>query len=248
MPDEELTFDAMSPVDGSASYGVAHLLESKEAPLTFDKLAAKHAGRPFSKWTHYGPIYDRHFAKFRGKAPRVLEIGVCDGGSLEIWHQFFGPGTKIVGVDVDPRCKAFEDENTKIVIGDQGDRNFIRRLWQTEEPFDVIIDDGGHTMVQQITTFDGLYESLRVWGVYLVEDVHTSYWPDWGGGHYRKGTFMEFAKDKCDELNGHHIEMGKSVTRFTQMTASMHFYDSIVVFEKDVRVTPPAQSRYPLTS
>src|SRR5438105_649976 len=47
-------------------------------------------GRGACKWHHYFEIYHRHFAKFRGQSPIVVEIGVAFGGSLPMWHQYFG--------------------------------------------------------------------------------------------------------------------------------------------------------------
>src|SRR5262252_3157289 len=69
-------------------------------------------GRMIHKWHHYFEIYHRHFEKFRGQSPVVVEIGVFHGESLQMWREYFGPGTRVVGIDIDPRCKGFEDEST----------------------------------------------------------------------------------------------------------------------------------------
>ena len=74
----------------------------------------KNTGRLIYKWQHYFEIYDKHFSRFRGKEIVVLEIGVFQGGSLQMWKNYFGPGAKIYGIDIDPRCKNFEEENKEL--------------------------------------------------------------------------------------------------------------------------------------
>src|ERR1700683_5617356 len=78
--------------------------------------------RRIYKWVHYFEIYHRHFERYRGQSPAVVEFGVKDGGSLQMWKDYFGPGARIVGVDIDPRCKDLEEEQIEIHIGDQEDR------------------------------------------------------------------------------------------------------------------------------
>ena len=89
-----------------------------------------HSGRRVFKWMHYLEIYHRHFARFRGQSPVVLEIGLFDGGSLDMWRDYFGPGCRLYGVDVDKRCRAYAASDTTVLIGDQGDRDFLARLRQ----------------------------------------------------------------------------------------------------------------------
>ena len=69
------------------------------------------------KWDHYFEIYDRHFKKYKNRDIVLLEVGVSRGGSLQMWSDYFGKGSKFFGIDIDPRCKEFENENTKIFIG-----------------------------------------------------------------------------------------------------------------------------------
>src|SRR4051812_30233590 len=97
-------------------------------------------GRQMHKWPHYFEIYDRHFARFRNRPVNVLEIGVSQGGSLQMWKQYFGPDAKIFGVDLDARCKALEEENVRIIIGSQQDRGFLRDLKRQLPELDILID------------------------------------------------------------------------------------------------------------
>jgi len=196
-------------------------------------------GSLMHKWMHYFDAYDRHFSRFRGTDVHILEIGVSHGGSLEMWKAYFGPNARIFGADINPQCKKLEAENVKIFIGDQGDRKFLRKLASEIPRIDILIDDGGHSMRQQIATFEELYDKVSKHGVYLCEDTHTSYWPAFRGGVRRRGTFMEYSKRLIDQLNAWHSEQRSlKVDSFTKSADSMHFYDSIVVIEKKPRKAP----------
>lgn len=200
-----------------------------------EKYFIKNTGNLIHKWKHYFDIYDRHFRKFRNKDVHVLEIGVSHGGSLHMWKNYFGANAKIYGVDINPNCKNLEDEDQqiKIFIGSQEDRRFLRSLTDAIPKLDILIDDGGHTMKQQITTFEELYGHIGVNGIYLCEDLHTSYWNSFGGGYKRKGSFIEYSKNFIDYLNAWHSKTKKLVvTNFTRTTESLHYYDGILVIEK----------------
>jgi cephalosporin hydroxylase len=199
-------------------------------------------GRGTCKWHHYFEIYHRHFARFQGKAPIIVEIGVAFGGSLQMWHHYFGPGTYVVGIDNDPACRQFEDDATKIIIGDQADRSFLATVRDRVPRIDILIDDGGHRMEQQIATFEELYPHVQQDGVYLCEDLQTSLWPNFGGGYARKDTFLEYSKALVDRLLSWHSldSAALRVDDFTSTTHGMHFYDGVLVIEKR-RMEPPRQ-------
>ena|SRR5688572_10451249 len=191
------------------------------------------------KWVHYFEAYDRHFSRFRNKKIVILEIGVSQGGSLQMWKDYFGNEAMIYGIDVNPKCKELEEENIKIFIGSQSDRNFLKDIKKQIPPIDILIDDGGHRMVQQIVSFEELFDHVKEDGVYLCEDLHTSYWLEYGGGFKRRGTFIEYSKTFIDYLNAHHSEQKSlSVNSFTKSVDSIHYYDSIIVIEKRKRPKP----------
>lgn len=199
-----------------------------------EKYFANNTGRRITKWKHYFEIYDRHFSRFRDTDVHVVEFGVSQGGSLQMWKHYFGARCKIFGVDINPECKNLEEERIQIFIGDQEDRQFLRSLPERVPRIDILIDDGGHTMRQQICTFEELFPHVHAHGVYLCEDLHTSYWPKFGGGWKKRGTFMEYSKSLVDQLHAwHSLDRGKlEVTDFTRSAHSLHFYDSILVIEK----------------
>ncbi len=204
-----------------------------------EKYFRQNTGRVISKWAHYFDIYDRHFSRFRNKEIVILEIGVYQGGSLQMWRNYFGDKAKIYGIDINPKCKELEEEGIEIFIGSQSDRKFLREVKKSIPPIDILIDDGGHTMKQQIISFEELFDNVKDNGIYLCEDLHTSYWLDFGGGYKRKGTFIEYSKNFIDYLNAYHSEQKSlQVNHFTQSVESIHYYDSVLVIEKKNREKP----------
>jgi hypothetical protein len=119
---------------------------------------------------HYFDIYHRHLSRFRHRHVTMIEIGVFNGGSLPMWREYLGAESKIVGVDINPGCARFAEQGIEIVIGDQGDRSFLRSLAMRYPDAAIVVDDGGHRMHQQLATFEELYPRLRPDGVYLCED------------------------------------------------------------------------------
>ncbi len=200
----------------------------------------KSKGRLIHKWVHYFDIYDRHFSHFRGKRITILEFGVQHGGSLQMWKHYFGRKARIIGVDIDPRCKKLIEKQIEVYIGDQENRKFLKSLAKKVGPFDIVIDDGGHTMGQQITTFEEIFPNVKDNGVFLVEDLHTSYWKEYGGGYKKQNSFIEFAKNLIDQINAWHSldENSFFVDKYTETIKGMHVYDSIIVFDKGILEKP----------
>jgi len=200
-------------------------------------------GRMIHKWMHYFEIYDRHLSRFRGSKVNLIEIGVAQGGSLQMWKHYFGEQASIWGVDINPLVKQFEEDRIKIIIGDQGDRGFLRELAREVPRMDILIDDGGHTMTQQRATMEELFPKIDANGVYICEDLHTSYWREFGGGHLDPRSFIEFSKNYIDRLNAWHSQdlRNLNVSEFTRSAHSMHFYDSMLVIEKRPREEPQAR-------
>jgi len=201
------------------------------------------------KFEHYFPLYEKHFQKYVGKSPKILEIGVFGGGSLELWKEYFGPGTKVVGVDINPHCKQYEDKDIEIIIGDQSDPTLWKHLSKNE--FDIVIDDGSHVCSHQISTLQMAYKCIKQEGTYWCEDVHTSYWEKFEGGLGRTTSFIEYTKLIIDVVNEHHSRLirrpGKKyidnpgpkidknfVDTFNDVQG-IHFYDSVVVIDKGKR-------------
>ena len=184
------------------------------------------------KWTHYFPAYERHFERFVNRPCVFIEIGCGEGGSLQMWKRYLGPYAQIVGLDIAPDTAFLAEDQISIRVGDQSDESFLQGVIEEFGPPDVVVDDGSHLMAHVTASFRYLYPRLSRTGVYLVEDMHTAYWEEYGGGLHRPESFIELSKALIDELNADHSRGALPSTEFTSTTLSMHFYDSLVVFER----------------
>lgn len=188
--------------------------------------------RIIHKWKHYFPIYERHFKDFVFKPVTFFEIGCGLGGSLQMWKRYFGPHASIIGIDRNPECQKFEEDQIEIYIGEQQDVEFLQNVINAVGTPDIVLDDGSHVMSHVITTFQFLYPRMLKNGIYMVEDLHTAYWEEFEGGLRKPSTFIELCKDLIDELNADHSRGALPPTQFTNSTMGMHFYDSVAVFER----------------
>ena len=146
------------------------MIEDPPPRLTVRQVFEQHQGRLIDRWSHYFPIYERHLAKFVGRPIRMLEIGVGHGGSLQMWKRWFGPKAKIIGLDIDPQCKGYEEDQIEVRIGDQA-----KPPVRVDDDFDIIIDDGSHQHSDQLASFKALWPKIRSGGVYIIEDCHNGY-------------------------------------------------------------------------
>src|SRR6266567_1234919 len=170
-------------------------------------------------------------AQVPGENPLAEYFFNNPGRLIHKWHHYF---------DIYHRCRSFEDEATTILIGDQGDRRFLAEVRGRVPHIDILIDDGGHKMAQQITTFEELYPHVQPDGIYLCEDIHTSFMPEFGGGYRREGTFLEYGKALIDRLYGWYSRDHTVLPadEFTRATYALHFYDSVLVIEKSPKAPP----------
>lgn len=193
--------------------------------------------RLVDKWLHYLGVYERYFESYRNKPLKFLEIGVFKGGSLEMWREYFGPEASIWGVDIDPACAAYETAGTHVRIGSQADPDFLKTVVKEMGTPDIILDDGSHVNEHQVVSFRTLFPLLKDGGLYVIEDLHTSFWTDWGGGYRRPGTAIEHVKTMIDDLHGWYHGRATETPAKTEI-AAIHVFDSIVVIEKKRRGAP----------
>ena len=205
-------------------------------------------GRPINKWVHYLPIYERYFRSFRDRRIVFLEIGTGQGGSSQMWKHYFGPAAQIVSVDIRTECSEFADEQVSVRVGDQSDPDLLASIVAEFGVPDIVLDDGSHQADHVNATFDFLYPLMPREALYMVEDTHTSYWPGWGGGLGRPGTFIERMKTLVDELHAgnpyHRQQIGHDLpaSDISKVTRAVHFYDSMVVVEKGAFLSKTSRS------
>ncbi|KAE9629307.1 hypothetical protein GP644_12885 [Parasedimentitalea maritima] len=165
-----------------------------------------HDGKVSDKWRSYWPAYETVMRRFQKRAVRVLEIGVQNGGSLEIWSKYFPKAHHIIGCDIDPACGTleFDADNISVVIGDAAEPETYERIDAICDSFDIIIDDGSHHCEHIISAFPHVFERLKVGGVYICEDLHSSYFDAMGGGLERPDSAWAFFRRLSDYVNLEH--------------------------------------------
>ena len=184
------------------------------------------------KWRHYFPVYERHLAPWVDRRVVMLEIGVSKGGSTRMWERFLGPYATIIGIDIDEKCAKFERDGVAIRIGSQSDLGFLQGIVDEFGVPDIVLDDGSHHMADVRATFDFLYPKLTDDAVYLVEDLHTAFLTEYGGSNDTEANFYLYAQQGILHMNREWSREDLPRYEVFDNTRSIHFYDSMVVFEK----------------
>lgn len=171
----------------AASKGAAST--SDEKLPTFHEIALKYGTDKVTDH-QYWFMYDKHFPAIRHQKLKMLEIGLgCDmsygpGKSYYTWLEYF-PNVELYYMEYDAECAAKWSGKTAgatIFAGDQADPVFLQKfIAESGGNFDIIIDDGGHTMHQQQTSLEALWSIVKPGGLYFIEDLQTSFWTPYGG-------------------------------------------------------------------
>lgn len=221
---------AMWPILGAMS----------QRPKDLSELAARFGSDKWGgRW--YTPHYQKHFEPYRDLPVKVLEIGIggydaIDGGgeSLRMWKHYFRRGL-IYGLDIFTKT-GIEESRLGVVQGDQGDEQFLDSMARELGPFDIIIDDGSHMSHHVLASFNALFPHVRPGGIYVIEDLGTSYWPSWGGNPDPSAQYKTIAmlKDLLDGL--HHSEQirgGDDQPTTTELSITgVHVYHNLALIEK----------------
>ena len=225
--------------------GHEHVGIGRSANGSVGETFLSHKGRPTSKWSHYLGVYELHLSRIRQTHPgghvKLIEIGVAEGGSLDVWRSYFGPTCKIVGIDIDPKINGKVNEEITVITGSQSDASVLdKALSVLGGSVDVVIDDGSHYGRDQIVSLEYLWPYLSEGGVYIVEDLHTSYWSDFAGGPRRRGTFIEYTKRMIDDMHlwYHRRPQTNLATEAMRSVTSITCHDSMVVLTKGFRTSP----------
>lgn len=205
--------------------------DAARAP-TLDLLFSAHDGNVSDKWSLYVSTYERLFAEFRDKPIRLLEIGTQNGGSLEIWGKYFANARVIIGCDVNPACAtlAFDDERISLVVGDANSAEVAQQIEAASPEYDIIIDDGSHKSSDIVRSFATYFQHLSEGGIYVVEDLHCSYWGAFEGGLHHPYSSLAFFKRLLDVVNSEH--WGTALRRSELLAGFANVYG--VAFDDDV--------------
>ncbi|MBA3238226.1 MAG: class I SAM-dependent methyltransferase [Parachlamydiaceae bacterium] len=199
---------------------------------------------------NYTKIYTRYFDSIKENHLKFLEIGIFQGGSVKMWESYF-PNADLHFMDINPSLIQYHSLRSRYHYLDQSNPHELRQfIISTGGEFDIIIDDGGHLMNQQITSFLLLFPTLKSGGIYIIEDLHTSYWTHFGGGgtfslpKSSPGSTIEFLKQAIDDVNfvgartgcasfdKASLEVQAKLNMFQKDILSLHFYDSLCIILK----------------
>lgn len=189
----------------------------------------------------YIPRYHTLLRHLRRRRFNLLEIGIggyegytVGGESLRMWKAYF-PYAQIHGLDIADRSAVKESRITPW-LGSQVDAELLRRIDSHAGGFEVIIDDGSHRSEHIIRSFQILFPLLKQGGVYFVEDVQTSYWPEYGGkaaAHDSSDqTTMGFFKNLADRLNVEEYKFDYPPSPFDGFVDSVSFWHNLIAVKK----------------
>ena len=157
---------------------------------------------------HYAKYYADKLFEYQDQKINFLELGAHQGGSARLWNRLF-PKWTLTYLDNDLRYTTDPNEparrmpeNVPVYVGDQTDETLLHTLIEERGPFDIILDDASHEMEPTWASFSTLFNlGLKNPGLYIIEDLHTSYWPCSGGKLHEPGTVIENLKLLIDEMS-----------------------------------------------
>jgi GT2 family glycosyltransferase len=173
---------------------------------SLNQIYSEHEGKVSDKWKIYLSEYDRLFTEYRNQAIRLLEIGVQNGGSLEIWSKYFSNAELLVGCDINQACSVlkYDDQRILLVIGDANTDSALAEVVSLSNRYNIIIDDGSHVSGDIIESFFRYFPLLENHGLFLAEDLHCSYWEKFDGGLFDPYSSIAFFKRLADIVNYEH--------------------------------------------
>ncbi len=181
------------------------------------------------KWNNYFDIYENLFQKFLKKKIKIVEVGVGDGGSLFMWKNFFGKKAKVIGIELNPEAKKLEKKGFKIFIGDQSNPDFWKNFYKKVGNIDILVDDGGHTNLQQVTTLIESINHINPGGMIVTEDTHTSFMKNKGFKNPSKYSFINFTSSLIEIIHRRNPLLNKELNFISKKINSIEYYDSITV-------------------
>lgn len=200
-------------------------------------------------WGHnYVEQYDFYFSPLRHKPLKFLEIGFYRGSSAYLWEEYF-PYAQLHHLDIDRSQYKFTNKlspRSKLHMVDQSDPVALEAfVHHVGTDFDIIIDDGSHMVDHQITSFKALFPHLKSGGIYVIEDLFSSYWKEYGGAGSKQApqesekSTTVFLKSLLNDLNWTGAknayanmavcppEIVDTFTYYQKHIKAMHFYTNI---------------------
>ena len=177
---------------------------------TLREIYKNHSGKVSDKWDIYLDTYEEKLSSLKKSPIKLFEIGVLNGGSLEIFSKYFENAELILGCDIDKNCQKlkYNENNIKLIVGDVNNEKISNQIIKNGD-FDIIIDDGSHTSKDIVTSFCKYFKHLKYDGIYIVEDLHASYQKEHGGGLFYPISSMNFFKKLVDIINFEHWGINK---------------------------------------
>lgn len=226
-----------------SSMNYLHATGEQQEYEYLDQIALSTGADKSSNCHNYTEIYAKYFSPLKDKPIKFLEIGIDQGASVKLWEEYF-KNAELHFIDITFKNIRYFSERSKYHLANQENlADLAKFISEAGGDFDIIIDDGGHTMSQQINSFSALFPHVKSGGMYIIEDLHTSYWKKYGGNGSAKTT-IAFLKGLIDEVNfvgartGHasHAKIEPSIMKelniYREKIYSMHFYDSTVIIIK----------------
>ena len=148
----------------------------------------------------YNRFYEDYLNKYRKKKFNFLEIGMDYGESMKLWRDYF-KNANIFGLEIQ---QEYKDERIMVVKGDQSNLTDLKNLVKITKKCDVILDDGSHVPEHQLISFNYLFEKcLSEGGVYIIEDIETSYW--------KKGNLYGYPINSGPNSNNNIVNIFKEI-------------------------------------
>ena len=207
--------------------------------MTLDQLGLYFGSDKASTWHDYLPTYEQYLLPYRKQSVRLLEIGVQGGASLKMWHEYL-PSAAVIGLDIKEDCWHPGPGNfPRVVIqhGDQSDQSCLAQV-QRQGPFHIVIDDGSHVSRDQIMSFSFLFRKLLPGGIYVIEDINSSFWRGFANVgntlvEFLCGRVVQWQKhvSRTWKAGGERVER-EPIPDYCKDIDSVHWYDRIVFIRK----------------
>jgi hypothetical protein len=210
--------------------------------MNLTELALKH-GSDKAGHHNYTPIYEKYFAPLRDQPITLMELGIGGyeypdrgGASLKMWYEYF-PAAKILGIDLHKKV-GLENGRTHVYQGSQADVRFLGEVIAGEGRPNIIIDDASHINAFTIQSFAILFPFLAPGGIYVVEDIESSWAPagSWADGcsdsrNFNARTTVNYFRALVNEINAQYIPHFQPCDSYLDIDC-IHFYKNMVFILK----------------